>query len=80
VDILSSLEARSVNGGGPRNRTARPQRPADIKEVERKNGWSLGISKKEKYLICESPNGLIEPLILSRKELSRLDKMMNRVK
>jgi hypothetical protein len=78
VDILSSLEAASVDGRRDHKRPAPMKRTVGAGNIVRKNGWTLSISRKEKSLVCESAHGGTQPLFLSRKELCKFGKIMRR--
>ena len=54
------------------------QRCPGTHQVETKNSWVISVSKQQKYLYCDSPDKQTAPLALSRKDLYRFGKMMNK--
>ena len=53
-------------------------KPSDTQEIATQNGWTMGISRKNKQLFCESNDGHSKPLVFSRHDLYRYGKMMNK--
>ena len=53
-------------------------KPSDTRKIASQSGWTIGISKKNKLLFCESMDGIAEPLVFSRHDLYRYGKMMNK--
>ncbi|MGC1454556.1 MAG: hypothetical protein WA946_05145 [Nitrospirota bacterium] len=53
-------------------------KPSDTQNISTGSGWTIGISKKNKLLYCESMDGIAEPLAFSRHDLYRYGKMMNK--
>jgi len=52
--------------------------PNDIIEIRKQSRWTIALSKKQKCLFIKTKNGEVNPLRLSRKELYRIGKMMNK--
>lgn len=58
--------------------TQATSKPSDTQNISTHRGWTIGISKKNKLLFCESMDGIAEPLAFSRHDLYRYGKMMNK--
>ena len=55
-----------------------PPKPFDTQVIATQSRWTIGISKKNKLLFCESNDEIAEPLVFSRHDLYKYGKMMNK--
>ena len=60
------------------NPTQATSKPSDTQEIANQRHWKIGISKRNKLLFCENKDGIEDPLVISRDELYKYGKMMNK--
>lgn len=78
AELAGMFESATQDKDNTHSNRQATSKPSDTQEITSHKDWKIGISKRNKLLFCENKDGIAEPLVLSREDLYKYGKMMNK--